>query len=70
MSQLITLYSQILEYQMRVVNHLSKNTLSRAEDKMTRKHDWKALAKSIINLYSEMSNKPLDLVDKDMIYRN
>jgi len=52
MSRLITLYSQILEYQARVVNHLSKNTQSPAKDEITGQHNWKALAKSIADLHS------------------
>jgi ankyrin repeat domain-containing protein 50 len=70
MSRLITLYSQILEYQARVVNHLSKDAQSRAKDELTGQHDWKALAESVADLDSEMRDKPLYLVDKSIIYKN
>ena len=69
MSRLITLYSQILEYQMQVVNHLSKKTQPRAKNEVLGKHDWKALAESITQLNSELSNRLVDLVDKNIIYR-
>lgn len=49
MLQLVDVYTSILEYQATAVNHLSKRQLNRAVST----HNWKSLAKSILDLDTE-----------------
>lgn len=47
MEPLTKLYAQILEYQARVICHLSKVQLSRAWESVTKTHDWVSRIKDI-----------------------
>ncbi|RFU80453.1 ankyrin repeat [Trichoderma arundinaceum] len=64
---LVKLYSFVIEYQARVICHLSKAQISRAWQSMTGPDDWDNAIKSIKELEDKCS-RLIDKVHKDVIY--